>query len=436
MSKFDKHACNEYNELSRRDLIATSSLGLFSLAMPSWLPRVTLSESFVSSRDVIIQIYLRGGADGLSMCVPYGDPAYFTNRPLTSMSPPGTGSINRFASTIDLDGFFSLPYAMRKLRGAWDNQNLLFVHATGSVDPSRSHFDAQRYMEVGKPADPTIATGWLGRHLATSASMLNGSVLRGISMGTGLAKTLAGAPLTLPIPNVASFNFEGDTTTRTARRAFVSNAYLTETDPMLAAAQNTQATIDLLSSINFSGYVPAGGAVYPTASIGSALKSSAALIRADVGVEAIAIDAGGWDLHSNMGSRGGAMSTLLQNLAGAMGAFWQDLQSAGRFDNVLVVAMSEFGRTAKDNSNAGTDHGHGNCMMLMGGGVIGGRVYRNGWPGLGAGQLYQNQDLAITLDHRDVLAEIVAKRLGNAASVGTVFPNYTPTYRDLVMQIP
>lgn len=130
------------------------------------------------------------------------------------------------------------------------------------------------------------------------------------------------------------------------------------------------------------------------------------------------------------------MTTLLQNLAGAMGAFWTDLMAANMFDNVLVIALSEFGRTAKDNSNAGTDHGHGNCMMLMGGGVIGGRVYRNGWPGLGAGQLYQNQDLAITLDHRDVLAEVVAKRLGNSANVSTVFPNYTPTFRGLVQQLP
>ncbi len=186
----------------------------------------------------------------------------------------------------------------------------------------------------------------------------------------------------------------------------------------------------MLQQINFAGYVPAGGAVYPTTGFGTALKSSAALIKADKGVEAIAIDAGGWDTHSNQGPLSGGMATIMTGIANGLNAFHMDTGTTGHLNSITVVVMSEFGRNVRENGSFGTDHGHGNCMFVMGGNVNGGQV-KTTWPGLATGQLYQNQDLKITIDHRDILSEMIDKRLTNGANLGNIFPGYAYTDRGL-----
>ncbi len=421
------YSCPEYATLSRRGFLATTGAVSLAAMSPAWLPRVALAKSYRSSqRDVIVQIYLRGGSDGLTMCVPWGDPGYYTSRPNLAVPRPDSGLTN---AATNLDGFFGIPPAMLPLLPAYQNGHLLFVHACGLNDPTRSHFDAQRFMEVGKANDLLLNTGWLGRHLATVAPATPGALLRGVGIGSGLAKTLDGGPLTLPIPDLDTFNLSGSSSTLGARRGALSDMYNSTTDPLKTIATNTFATIDLLNTINFSGYVPAGGAVYPTGSFGYAMKTTAALIKAQVGVEAVAIDLGGWDTHNSQGVSIGTMANLMTTLASAMGAFYTDMFT-GTNPSVVAVVMSEFGRRVAENGSQGTDHGHGNAMLVLGNAVSGGRVLRT-WPGLGPGQLYQNLDLNITIDYRDVLAEILQNRLGNA-SLSTVFPQYTPVFRGVL----
>lgn len=422
----DPHACAEYNSLSRRDFIARSTAAALALTTPAWLPRVSYAQSD-SSRDVIVCVFLRGGMDGLTVVAPYGDAAYYGLRPTIAIPRPDSSSANR---AVDLDGFFGFAPAMSSLMPAYLNGNLLIVQATGSVDPTRSHFDAQHFMEVGAPGNTLLDSGWLGRHLASRPPMKSGATLRALSMTFGLTETLGGAPATLPIPDPSNFGLSGTSATRNARLAWLGSAYAAETDPLKTAAQATQTTISTLAALNIAGYQPAGGAVYPGTTFARALRSSAALIRGDIGVEAIQIDLSGWDTHSAQGPLTGGMATTMTQLAQGLAAFHADMEAANRLNRVTVVVMSEFGRNARENGSQGTDHGHGNCMFVMGGATNGRQVMRN-WPGLGAGQLYQNQDLAITIDHRDILAEIVTRRLGNTA-LDYVFPGFTPTLRDAV----
>jgi uncharacterized protein (DUF1501 family) len=186
-----------------------------------------------------------------------------------------------------------------------------------------------------------------------------------------------------------------------------------------------------LSAIGIGSYQPSAGAVYPTSSFGTALRSTAALIRADVGVEAVHIDVGGWDTHNAQGPATGGMANTMRSLADAIAAFHADMVGSSRIGRLTLVVMSEFGRRAQENGSQGTDHGHGNVMFVLGGSATGGRVLTQ-WPGLTAPQLYQGQDLQVTIDYRDILAEIVSRRLGNS-QLDVVFPGYTPTFRGAVV---
>jgi len=415
---------------------------LAAAAAPAWLPRVSYAKDFRSGqRDIVISIYLRGAADGLSICTPFTDANYYAARPGLSLAQPDSGLDNRLlafaaggtvnnAPSVGGTTSFGLNPALAPLMPAYDDGNLLFIQGCGSTDPSRSHFDAQRFMEVGKPADPTISTGWLGRHLLSVAPREPDSLLRAVGISTALPRTLVGGPLTLPIPNLDTFGLSGNGATTAARSVAIGDMYGPVEDPIHAAAINTLATIDLLNTINFSGYVPAGGAVYPTTGIGTALKSSAALMKAvpDKGIEAIAIDVQGWDTHNNQGlAPGGTMYTLLSQLATAIAAFHTDMFT-GVAPTFTLIVMSEFGRRLTQNGSLGTDHGHGNAMMVMGNCVHGGRVLTNAWPTLAVGKLYQGIDLDVTIDFRDILAEIAQVRLGNN-NLAYLFPDFTPTFR-------
>jgi uncharacterized protein (DUF1501 family) len=412
-------ACDEYRALSRREFFSRTTATAVALSVPAWLPRVTYAQTENMDRDVLVSVFLRGGADGLTLVPPFGEASYYTLRPTLAIPRPDSGSPS---AAINLDGFFGLPPAMAALLPAYQSGQLLIIHAVGSTDPSRSHFDAQFFMEIGKPGDLSIVTGWLGRHLASKPPMKADAALRGLGFAFGLPQSLVGGPDTLPIPDPSNFGLAGNSSTRAARLAWLGNSYLIERDPLRTAALNTQRTINTLSALNIGGYVPAGGAVYPNNSFGTALRSTGALIRADMGIEAVQIDIGGWDTHSAQGPINGGMAITMQQLAQGLAAFHVDMNAANRMSRLTVVVMSEFGRVARENASQGTDHGHGNVMFVMGGAVNGGRVMRQ-WPGLAAGQLYQNQDLHVTLDYRHVLAEIVQRRLANP-NLGVVFPDF------------
>ena len=421
--------CSEYRSLARRDfLMRGAGFGIAAL-VPSWLPNVVLAQSS-STRDIIVSVFLSGGTDGMSLVVPFGDPNYYIGRPTIAVARPdaaGTGP-----KAVALDNFFGFSPGMAPLMPAYTAGDLLVAHATGSVDTSRSHFDAQRYMEVGKPQDLNLATGWLGRHLATITPMRTNAPLRALGLTNGLPQTLVGGPKTLPIANPATFRIDGSTTTANVRAQFLASNYASAIDPVSANALDTTNTITLLQTINFTGYTTQNGAVYPNTGFGNALKSSAALIKSDVGVEAIHAFLGGWDTHSLQGPvpglDGGGMHNRMLDLSSSLAAFYADVIQGTTANGVTVVIISEFGRNARENGDKGTDHGRGNVAFAMGKKINGGRVLTNGWPGLARENLESGQDLRVTLDHRDILAEIVQNRLGNT-NLSTVFPDYTARIR-------
>ena len=421
--------CQEYNELSRRQFLATTAGVSAAAFFPAWLPKIVMSKNYSSTRDIIVSVFQRGGADGLSICVPFADPNYYTSRPTIAIPRPDSTSANK---GINLDGFFMFPQAMAGgaagtggLIPAFQANDLLIVHATGQLNVSRSHFDAQRYMEVGKPLDPSLVTGWLGRHLASIPPLKPDAPLRGIGVASGLQKTLVGAPRTLPIADPTNYSIGGSTTTQPQRISFLQGDYAGADEPLHSAALDATNTVGLLKSVNFAGYVPANGAVYPANSaFAKALKSVAVLIKSDVGIEAAQVDIGNWDTHSTQDPIAGSMFRTMQDFSNSLAAFYADVIATGY--SVTVVSISEFGRNVRENGSQGTDHGRGTVMLAMGKGIVGGRVLTKNWPGLAREVLADGQDLQVTVDYKDILAEIVQRRLGNP-NLDVVFPSWTPT---------
>ncbi|MFI5309919.1 MAG: DUF1501 domain-containing protein [Gemmatimonadales bacterium] len=418
--------CEEYNTLSRRNfVVGAAGAAVFGAILPAWLPKVVLAKSAVSTRDVIINIFQRGGADGLSLVVPFADTNYYSSRPTINVPRPDSSSVNK---GVALDNTFQFSKGMLGMLPAYQAGELLAVHGAGLTYSSRSHFDAQHFIEVGKAADVSVSTGWLGRHLATSDPIKAGAVLRGIALSSGLPTDLSGAPLTLPMSDPGTFTLSGSTSTANARVDWLGTDFYLDQEPGRSAALNATATLALLKAINFTGYVPSNGALYPNSSFGKGLRSAAALIKADIGVEAIQIDIGGWDTHVAEDPNAGSLFRTMQDFSNSIGAFWADvLQGNGNY-NVTLVAMSEFGRNVRENGSAGTDHGRGGVMFAMGHNINGGRVLTKNWLPLAKENQQDGQDVKVTIDHRDVLAEIVANRLGNP-NLSVIWPGYTPTFQ-------
>jgi len=387
MHNCNDEGCTEYNEMSRRQFVTWSAGAAFlATVIPPWLPKIVLAESFASSRDVIISIFMRGGADGLSLCAPFSDIEYYNGRPTIAIPRPDSTAATK---GIALDDKFMFPQAMSSLVEPFTAKDLLLIHGTGSIDTTRSHFDAQRFMEVGKPRDPSVITGWLGRHLASSTPVRTNAPLRALGIANGLAQTLVGAPQTLPIPNPASFSLGGSATTRQARTDWLKSDYLNTPDPVKSAAVDAVATVDLLKVINFTGY---------------------------------------WDTHSAQDPLAGSMATTMTQFSTALAALYKDLVAGAQTQSVTVVIVSEFGRNVRENGSKGTDHGRGNVMFVMGKNIAGGRVMTQNFASLARENLDSGQDLKVTIDHRDVLAEVVKNRLNNAA-LSFVFPDFVPTVR-------
>ncbi len=420
--------CAEYNSLSRRRFLETTArVSAAAAIFPSWLPKITFADHYSSSRDVMVSIFMRGGTDGLALVIPHTEARYYALRPTIATPAPDSLSQNR---AIALDDFFAFPPAMQGLLPAYIERDLLVIHAVGQLaSNSRSHFDAQRYMEVGKPVDPDLTTGWLGRHLASVPPLMSDAKLRGIGIGSGLSKTLVGGPQTLPIADPANYSIGGSSSTRAARAAALASNYANTEDPLKTAALNALDTINLLSSLNVNGYTPANGVTYPNTSFGRALRSIAVLIKSDIGIEAASIDVGGWDTHASQDPNSGQMFNLMLGFSAALGAFWADVIATDY--PVTAVALSEFGRNAQENGSNGTDHGRATAMFALGRQIAGGRVLTAGWPGLGVDQLESRRDLRVTMDYRDVLAEIVERRLENS-NLGFVFPGFNPTVQGVV----
>jgi len=368
--------------------------------------------SLVGQNQRLVVIFQRGAADGLNIVVPHAEQAYYAMRP--SINIPRK-------SVIDLDGFFGLHPSMSAFQPLWQQKHLAIVHAAGSPDPTRSHFDAQDFMESGTPGVKATDDGWLNRCLHALPDPVDKSSFRAIAMGPSLPRILSGSEPAVALNNINDFGVGG----RGPNASPISNTfeamYAHSVDSVLhGTGQETFDAVKMLKSADPAKYTPANGADYPRGRFGDSLKQLAQLIKANLGVQVAFADIGGWDHHVNEGSTDGQIANVLREFSQSLAAFWTDLGDLR--ENTVIVTMSEFGRTARENGNRGTDHGHANVMFVMGGPVKGGKVYGR-WPGLDQAQLYEGRDLAVTTDFRRVLGEAVYQHLGNK-SLNQVFPGF------------
>lgn len=409
---------------SRREWLRRSTaIGTISAAhlmLPRWMPRFAFSPKYQAPQgDVLICVFLRGGADSLNIIVPHGEDAYYNARPLLAIPRPDSSGSE--AKALDLDGFFGLHPALAPLQNVFEGNQLKAIHATGSPDPTRSHFEAMSFMERGAPGDHSMTTGWIGRHLSTLDTG-NVSPVRAVGWGTAAQESLAGNVSPVVLKSIADYHLGGRLDVAQQMMASINQLYVQNTDALAAAATATTEAIDLIGQVNIDQYRPQNGTVYPENDFGMALLQSAAIIRQEMGLEVACIDLGGWDTHAQQGSVEGEQATLLSELAEGLAAFHQDMQA--EMHRITVVVMSEFGRRLQENADQGTDHGHGGAMLVMNNNFANTAPVIADWPGLEAENLDRG-DLAITIDYRHVLSEILNKRLNNPL-IADIFPNFTP----------
>jgi len=389
----------------------------------TWLPRLSFASVNTAPRgDTLVVVFLRGAADVLNMVVPHGEDAYYQLRPSLGIARPDDSNTKKEDRAVDLDGFFGIHPAMRSLLDAWQSKHLAIIHACGAPDESRSHFKAMELMERGVDDERGPASGWIGRHLAT-LNTGNSSPLRAVGMGTRPQRSLSGTVPVSALRSIADFHLGGDPRALQQMRAALETVYAND-----VLGQETLSIMDTLQKLDPTNY-QSPLTNYPATTYGLALKQTAMLIKADVGLEVSAIDLGGWDTHFAQGSASGLMPNLMKDLAEGLAAFHADM--ADHINQLTTVTMSEFGRRASENGSLGTDHGHGSMMMVLSGNVDGGKVHGQ-WPGLEEGQLIGPGDLAVTTDYRDVLSEILQKRLNNPAT-NEIFPEYQPKMPNVIV---
>jgi uncharacterized protein (DUF1501 family) len=401
--------------VTRRIFLRGSAIVMAGMgAAPMWLARAAAAGS--KKNKTLVAIFLRGAADGLNIVVPFGEKRYRELRPTLAIAPPSgqnNGNAGPFG-TIDLDGKFALHGSLQPLKALWDKQQLAIVEATGSPDPTRSHFDAQDYMESGMPGK-SGQDGWLNRALPAEA---DASPLRAVALGNQIPRTLRGAHEVIAIGNTRQFTIENPETA-----SILQNMYSFSTDePFRRLGKNAFEAMKLIQSIDQARPNPEGATGAGPAQggeLGRSLQQLGRLIKADAGVEAAFAEIGGWDHHGNENAQ---LFGLLRQFSSAIASFCQDM--GDRMEDIVLVTMSEFGRTVEENGNAGTDHGHGSLMMVIGGPVKGGKIYGK-WPGLEKEQLYEGRDLAVTTDFRSVLSELVRGHLGQN-DLSAVFPGFDP----------
>jgi uncharacterized protein (DUF1501 family) len=366
-----------------------------------------------SKGKILVAVFQRGAVDGLSMVVPHGDPGYAAARSTIALKAPRRGESDR---ALDLDGFFALHPGLAPLGPLWENRSLAVVHACGSPDTTRSHFDAQDYMESGTPGVKSTTDGWLAR--AVKALPAKAAPFRAVALGPALPRTLHGDVGAISMQSIDRFDVRG-AQDGTARRGFEALYAEGVRDLLYGTGRETFEAVKMLRSANASGIAPANGAEYPRGQFGDAMRQIAQLVKANVGLEVAFADMQGWDTHVGQGAEQGQLALRLREFGGALAAFTKDL--GDRMADVMVLTMSEFGRTVAENGNRGTDHGHATAMLVIGGRVRGGKVYGR-WPGLARQQLFEGRDLAVTTDFRALFAEVAGRHLG--APAAPVFPGF------------
>ena len=412
---------------SRRAFLKGGALALVGTSViPGFLIRSVMAEatSAAANNKRLVVLFQRGAADGLNIVVPYREKNYYTMRPSIAI---------RQQDVLDLNGFFGLHPALASFKPLYDQGHLAIIHAAGSTDSSRSHFDAQDYMESGTPGVKSTQDGWLNR------ALLNGpapdrpggkpSAFRAVALGTQVPRTLQGKLPAIAVSNLADFSVGG----KGPQTSAISNAfqamYDESSDAVLhGTGQETFEAVKMLKAADPGKYAPAAGSNYPNGPFGNSLKQIAQLMKANLGVEAAFSDIGGWDTHQNQGAATGQLANRLTEFADGIAAFWKDMGDDA--ETITLVTMSEFGRTARQNGTGGTDHGHANVMFVLGGEVKGGKVYGK-WPGLDNGQLNEGRDLAVTTDFRRVLCEVTYNSLG-AKNLQAVFPGAPVTPADFL----
>jgi uncharacterized protein (DUF1501 family) len=420
--------------MHRRVFVKSGALALVTLGLtPSFLRRTAFAAQLrgLARGKVLVCLFQRGAADALNMVVPHGEAEYYRLRPSIGVPRPGRGD----GAALDLDGFFGLHPALAPFKPLYDRGLLAPVHAVGSPSATRSHFDAQDYMESGTPDRKSTPDGWLNRYLATRGTCEAcatgdatapgaGSPFRAVAMTEQTPRILAGPAPTVAMTSLEAFSLRSAGPDATAR---LEALYRTgSADLVHATGSETFEAMRMLRAADPQRYRPANGAAYPRSQFGQRLRQIAQLIRADVGLEVAFADVGGWDTHVNQGGATGQLALRLGDFAQGVAAFVADLGE--RMDDVLVLTMSEFGRMARENGTRGTDHGHAGAMFAIGGPVHGGRVHGR-WPGLAREQLHDGRDLALTTDFRAVFGEAVTRHLG-AAEPERIFPGFTGTRRD------
>ena len=400
--------------------IAVASMGI-SLSAPGFLQRAALANIANAGtngrRKTLIAIFQRGAVDGLNMVVPFGERNYYDLRPNIAIPKPENGNVD---AAVNLDGFFGLHPSMSSFKPLWDSKRLAIVHASGSPDNTRSHFDAQDYMESATPGVKSTNDGWLNRYLQ-SKTVPEKSLFRAVSMTQLTPRALQGRAPALAISNLADFNIRAGRSSASVQGGFEEIYGRTANDSLAGMGRETFEAVNYLKKVNPAQYKPENGAQYPRNPFGNSLLQIAQLIKAGVGLEIAFTDIGGWDTHVNEGNSRGQLGNLLQQFSSGIAALYTDLGQ--RMDDVVILTMSEFGRTVRENGNRGTDHGHANAMFVLGNSVRGGKIYGD-WPGLKSDQLYEGRDLALTTDFRDVFGEIAARHLGTS-NLQQVFPGYS-----------
>ena len=407
---------------TRRTFMKSGALALLAMgSVPRFLVRAAHAQGTATHPKILIALFQRGAVDGLTMIVPHGDRDYYGSRSSVAVARPAAGAAE---TTVDLDGFFGLHPAMASLKPVWDDKRLAIVHACGSPDTTRSHFDAQDYMESGTPGVKSTQDGWLARGLQALRATPP-SPFRAVAMGSQLPRALRGDVGAVAMGTVADFDVKQDMGRMgggmvNARRGFESLYEQGVRDILHGTGRETFDAVKMLKSANPQRFAPDNGAQYPRGRLGESLKQIAQLIKVDVGLEVAFADMGGWDTHANQGNEKGQLAQRLTEFSEGLAALYRDL--GDRMADVVILTMSEFGRTVRENGNRGTDHGHATAMLVLGGPVRGGRMAGT-WPGLAPEQLYEGRDLAVTTDFRNLFAEVAVRHLGVTATA-PLFPGF------------
>jgi uncharacterized protein (DUF1501 family) len=408
--------------MNRRFFLKNSGLALASFGVvlnaPSFLARTLQQTGAKGRRKILIAIFQRGALDGLNAVIPYAEQEYYDLRPSLAIARPKSGDQ---ATALDLNGHFGLHPALAPFKPIYDEGHLAIVHAVGSPDMTRSHFDAQDYMESGTPGVKSTSDGWLNRYLQTKPDP-KASPFRAVAMGANMPRMMQGKAPTLSINNLNDFGIRagGGGTSRAMQGGFEAMYEQTANAALRGTGRETFEAVRLLKTVNPAQYQPGTGVSYPRGPYGDRLKQVAQLIKSDIGLEVAFADIGGWDTHVAQGSAQGQLANRLIEFGQGIAALYADLKD--RADEIVILTMTEFGRTAKENGNRGTDHGHASVMFVLGGKVKGGQIYGK-WPGLKTSQLYEQRDLAITTDFREVFAELAKTHLG-ATNLNAIFPGY------------